>query len=129
MSYFKRNTDLVKEVEKILANGQLSEDEKNCIQGLVDRYNSNTFELWADRGDFYAEAVSDMVNDTSFNADALAEKMSNDHPTLQQNFMRMCVKFIKKMAEKSCYDARNKSSVLMAKQMVSNMENDALPFI
>ena len=44
----------------------------------------------------------------------LAEKMSNDHPTLQQNTMGLVLDFIQKMANKKYVDPRNAASKEMA---------------
>lgn len=129
MAYFKRNNENIEEVEKIINNGKLSEEEKRSLTNLIDRYKNTTFDKWEDRKEFYEESVSNMVNDMSFDAKSMAEKMSNDHPTLQQSFMKLCVKFIQKMAEKTCYDGRNERSVKMAQKMVSVMDDDYLPCI
>lgn len=129
MAYFKRNNENIEEVEKIINNGKLSEEEKRSLTNLIDRYKNTTFDKWEDRKEFYEESVSNMVNDMSFDAKSMAEKMSNDHPTLQQSFMKLCVKFIQKMAEKTCYDGRNERSVKMAQKMVSAMDDDYLPCI
>jgi hypothetical protein len=40
----------------------------------------------------------------------LAQLLSNDHPTLQQSTMGLCLQFIKAMADKSYVDARNEDS-------------------
>jgi hypothetical protein len=129
MAYFKRNNENIKEVENIINNGKLSEEEKRSLTYLIDCYKNATFDKWEDRKGFYEESVSNMVNDMSFDAKSMAEKMSNDHPTLQQSFMKLCVKFIQKMAEKTCYDGRNERSVKMAQKMVSAMDDDYLPCI
>lgn len=129
MAYFKRNNENIEEAEKIINNGKLSEEEKRSLTNLIDRYKNATFDKWEDRKEFYEESVSNMVNDMSFDAKSMAEKMSNDHPTLQQSFMKLCVKFIQKMAEKTCYDGRNERSVKMAQKMVSAMDDDYLPCI
>ena len=129
MAYFKRNNENIEEVEKIINNGKLSEEEKRSLTNLIDRYKNTTFDKWEDRKEFYEESVSNMVNDMSFDEKSMAEKMSNDHPTLQQSFMKLCVKFIQKMAEKTCYDGRNERSVKMAQKMVSAMDDDYLPCI
>ena len=40
----------------------------------------------------------------------LASLLANDHPTLQQSTMGLCLSFITEMAAKSYTDARNKDS-------------------
>lgn len=133
MPYFKRNNEIVEKVEnsvKATGNGFfLTEDERNSILGLVQRYKDNTYKEWSDKDEFNASVLIDMVNDTSFNHKELAKKMANNHPTLQQNFMRLCLSFIKEMASKEYYDGRNESSVKVAKEIVTNFGDDYLPYI
>lgn len=127
---FKRNEDLVKRVNEILNNDNLDELTKATIQVLFNQYKEHTYNKWDDRHSFYREMVCDMVNDCGFQDDELAEQMANEHPTLQQNFMRLCRKFIVKMSQKTYYDGRNESSVKMAKKMVEAIKDDScLPFI
>lgn len=127
---FKRNEDLVKRVNDILSNDNLDELTKATIQVLLNQYKEHTYNKWEDRHQFCRDFVSNMVNDFGFEDDELAEKMANEHPTLQQNFMRLCRKFIVKMSQKTYYDDRNESSVKMAKKMVEAIKEDSsLPFI
>ncbi|MBQ2130682.1 MAG: hypothetical protein II431_05000 [Prevotella sp.] len=57
--------------------------------------------------------------------------MSNEHCTLQQSFMRLCLKFIKKMSEKKYWDGRNEASVKTAKKIMEAFGDEpiALPCI
>lgn len=127
---FKRNAELSNKVENLLNNGSLNDESKVIVQSLYNHYKSNTFENWQDRHPFYRDMVSEMINDCSFEDDELAEKMANEHPTLQQNFMRLCRKFIVRMSKKTIYDDRNRNSVVMAKRMVDAIkEESCLPFI
>ena len=67
-----------------------------------------------------AEAISRFVNSSSLDKiEQLAKEMANDHPTLQQNKMRLACAFIEEMANKQHTDARNESSKKIAKQMIA----------
>ena len=125
---FKRNNELVEKIETIL-NNTTSKEEHDAINELLTRYKNATYKEHSDRHEFYRNMVDDMVNDCSFEDDALAVKMASNHPTLQQNFMRMCVKFIKEMAQKSYCDDRNRNSVEFAKQVMEIVDNSYFPFI
>ena len=57
----------------------------------------------------------------------MAERMADDHPTLQQNYMRFFMLFCEEMAKKTYTDARNEASVKMAKEIVKL--NKGLPYI
>lgn len=126
---FKRNKELVERVENILTNGNLNENEKKDIQTLLTGYKDNTYGEWGERHDFYGNVVSDMVNDMGFDEVRLATKMANDHPTLQQTFMRLCAKFIHIMSGKSYYDCRNEVAVKYAKSVMDNVGEEYFPFV
>lgn len=82
-----------------------------------------------------AKIVSDSlncINDTTFIGE-FVYTMSRDHRTLQQAFTRLCVAWIKDLAEREkeqCYDARNEASVKLAKEIVKLGDDKLfLPFI
>ena len=126
MASFKRDFDLVNKIETNIANGAYDD---NLVEDLLTAYKKNTFAEYKDRHQFYREVVSDMVNDMGFEDENLAEHMANEHPTLQQSFMRFVVKFIKKMAEKTYTDGRNEASVALAKQLAEVVKDSHLPFV
>ena len=82
-------------IESNIENGNVSTED---IKELIKKYKSATYGEYLDRHEFYEDVVESMVNDCGFRYKELAEKMANDHPTLQQSFMRMAVAFIRKMA-------------------------------
>lgn len=126
MGRFKRDNDLVKKASAIADN--VSAEDAKILNELISRYNSATYAEHSDRHQFYQEMVSDMTNDMGFDDDGLAEKMANEHPTIQQSFMRFVAKFIKKMASKEYWDARNESAVQFA-QGVGELANTYFPFV
>lgn len=66
-----------------------------------------------------AKEISNFVNGArSEEIKELAEKMSQDHPTLQQNTMGLVAAFIQAMANKSYVDARNEYSKKMAQSFI-----------
>lgn len=126
----KRDNELVSKVEEVLNAENLTEEQKAVISSLKSDYEYATYKEYEDRHDFYRKMVSRMTNDMSFEDEKLAKHMASEHPTLQQNFMRFCALFIKEMANKSYYDARNENSVLLAKEMLPIIqEKGYLPFI
>ena len=129
MSRFKRNTEFVDRVNEITNSAKLTDEQRVALRELVSEYEYITYKENSDRHEFYRNVVDDMVNDMSFEDRKLAEKMANNHPTLQQSFMRMCAYFIKCMAEKTYYDDRNKASVEYAKSVVDNVGGKYFPFI
>ena len=72
--------------------------------------------------------VSDFVNCSSdFNE--FAELMSREHRTLQQNFTKVCVAWLKQLANTEYYDLRNEASVEFAKSIKQQLDNACLPLI
>lgn len=127
----KRDNELSNSIESMLSESStMTDDEKAKVKSLLNKYKSATYDDWNDRHQFYQNNVEHMVNDCGFKDEELAEAMANDHPTLQQSFMRFVMKFIRKMAAKEYYDARNERSVLLAKKIVESIgETNNLPMI
>jgi hypothetical protein len=78
-----------------------------------------------------AGAVEKLVNIMG-NGDEIEKftaKMAGNHPTLQQAFMRLCLDFIRAMAEKTYSDARNEASVRIAKDITAQLGSTYLPTI
>lgn len=128
MHNFKRDNAIVENAKQIAET--LEENKKNAILLLIDKYEKATYSEWSDKPKFTANVIDGFVNDFGFADDLVAETMANNHPTLQQSFMRLCVKFIKKMSEKPHWDGRNEASVKMAKKMMDVLEGETgLPCI
>lgn len=73
-----------------------------------------------------AQAISSFVNGASDSKmEQLAKLMAQDHPTLQQNKMRLACMFIEEMAEKSYTDARNETSKKTAIAMIQGYKQSA----
>lgn len=78
--------------------------------------------------------VSDMLNNMSFNNKDFCKEMCREHRTLQQNFTRLCLEWIKTCAEEEYrHDDRNRASHVKCKEIVETMKKDPawdyLPFI
>lgn len=63
------------------------------------------------------EIISMLLNNMTFNEKAVAKMLANQHPTLQQNTMRLAVAFISEMAQKEYTDLRNEASVQFAQKV------------
>ena len=126
----KRNNELCEKIKSMLESDNLSEEQKKAFKELLTEYEWATYKEYNDRHEFFRKQVEKMVNDFGFQDEELAKSMANEHPTLQQSFMRMVVQFIEKMADKSYYDGRNEASVKLAKKLKPIIEeNRGLPCI
>ena len=114
----------------MLESDNLSEEQKKAFKELLTEYEWATYKEYSDRHKFYRDMVSKMINDFGFEDEELAKAMAREHPTLQQNFMRMVTMFLEEMADKTYYDDRNKASVQLAKKLKPIIEkNRGLPCI
>ena len=78
-----------------------------------------------------ADDVAQMVNPLDFDADEFANAMRREHPTLQQNFTRLCVAWIKRCAKdpETAFDDRNAGTKEFADRVVDLANDVCLPFI
>lgn len=127
----KRKEEIIKEVNnKILCSDSLTDEQRKAINDLLAAYESATYKEYADRHGFYRCVLDEMVNDCAFQSDELAKCMANNHPTLQQSYMRHCMKFIELMSKKEYTDGRNEASVNLAKTIMDCVKDDVyLPMI
>ena len=80
------------------------------------------------------ETVSNMLCSLGFRPELFCAEMTKDHRTIQQNFTRLCIEWIKTCAsEDYAYDERNRASHIKCKYIVDRMSSDPawdfLPFI
>jgi hypothetical protein len=72
----------------------------------------------------FAREFADFVNTMGDGREEHAiKKMLREHRTLQQSMMRFCMKFIEGVAAHKCYDPRNVASVMLAREIVTHLEN------
>ena len=129
MAKFKRDLAIVNRANELLKSPNLNNEQRLVVESLISEYEKCTYNDWTERHEFYRDIVESMVNDYSFQYKELADMMANNHPTLQQSFMRMCANFIQRMAEKSYCDDRNRTSVEYAKSIMDNVGEEYFPFV
>jgi len=54
------------------------------------------------------------------------KEMSKAHPTLQQNYTRFVMKWIKEMDSKEYFDSRNEASVNLCGKIMRHVEDDMI---
>lgn len=74
------------------------------------------------------KTVSNYVNSMSADYNEFAELMGREHRTLQQNFTKLCVAWLKHLATTEYYDLRNEASVKFA-QSIQDKLDAQLPLI
>jgi len=73
-----------------------------------------------------AKKISDYLNTSWGKTDELVKELETMHPTLQQLFTRVCVGWLKSLAERKYYDGRNVASVKLAKKILQNLNEEDL---
>lgn len=73
--------------------------------------------------------MTDYVNSFNCDYDEFAQKMGMEHPTLQQNFTKLCCAWLKHLATTDYYDARNQASVDFAKSIKDELWHVVLPTV
>ena len=73
--------------------------------------------------------MTDYVNSFNCDYDEFAQKMGMEHPTLQENFTKLCCAWLKHLATTDYWDARNKASVDFAKSIKDKLWHVVLPTV
>lgn len=81
-----------------------------------------------------ARKISDAINRLGHWEEAAAKELANDHPTLQQTFMRLTLAFIKIQSAKDLRftDLRNEATVKLCKKIAANLQYEdwySLPMV
>lgn len=81
-----------------------------------------------------ANVLSTYVNCMNLDSSDFVEAVLRDHPTLQQNLMRVIMKLVKSWADLESshrYDLRSEATIKAAKQIVDNWDDIGpyLPFV
>lgn len=81
----------------------------------------------AQRDTDIVKEISNYVNSYSSDYKEFARLMSYEHRTLQQQFTKLCIAWLKELSETENYDLRNEASVKFAKSIKDKLVN--LPLI
>ena len=73
--------------------------------------------------------ISSFVNNMGVDYEEFARLMGNEHRTLQQNFTKLCVAWLKHLSEVEYYDLRNEGSVKFAQSIKDKLTDAQLPLI
>jgi len=79
----------------------------------------------------YADEISRNINYMGSDLEEVGRILAWDHPTLQQNFMRVIIGFISEESKKDYSDARNEKTVELCRKLKSIIDDEPvyLPFI
>ena len=81
----------------------------------------------AQRDTEIVKEISSYVNSMNSSYEEFARLMSYEHRTLQQNFTKLCIAWLRQLSETENYDLRNEASIKFAKSIKDKLVN--LPLI
>ena len=73
--------------------------------------------------------ISNYVNSYRSDYKEFARLMSYEHRTLQQQFTKLCIAWLKELAETESYDLRNEESIKFAQSIKDKLDKANLPLI
>lgn len=81
----------------------------------------------AQRDTDMVKEISSYVNSMNSDYKEFAKLMSYEHRTLQQQFTKLCIAWLKELSETESYDLRNEGSIKFAQSIKDKLVN--LPLI
>ena len=126
-SYQLSNEELVDLIE----NGGLDEEQKKVLQSdLLNRFkHDNCRREDETNDDLFARQFGNFVNGKKVSTVKVAQKMAKEHRYLQQEMFRVCIEYIKVLAEnhkKGWYDPRNEWATKTSVSIVEHLESENL---
>lgn len=111
----------------------LSCDERKEITDLIiDRFNYQCCpKNDEDNDDVFARQFGDFVNGRCHDKQKVATLMSRDHRYLQSEMFKVCMEYIKILAEnysKGFYDGRNEYSCTTSAKMINALKTEDWPY-
>lgn len=73
--------------------------------------------------------IEEYVNSFTCDLDDAIQKLSFMHPTLQQTFTKLCLKWLIHLSTTDYWDARNQASVEFAKSIKDKLYKAVIPLI
>ena len=115
------------EVLELFTNPSTTKEEKDALNNII--INRFTNDLCKEPGetedDVFARFFGNFVNGRLCSRQKVAERMCTEHRYLQQEMFKVCLEYIKKLAEnygKGYYDGRNEWSCETSSMIVESMK-------
>jgi hypothetical protein len=126
--YYLSNSDLM----YLINSDKTSEEDKAyLLEKMKSRFTAILCpRCGEDKNDVFVRYFSDFVNG-SYDKTKVAEKMCCDHRYLQNEMFKVCLEYIKKLAEnceKGFYDPRNKYACETSKKIIDFFNEIKYPY-
>lgn len=114
------------EVLELFTNPSTTDEEKEALNSIIiDRFTSDLCKNPGEtEDDVFARFFGNFVNGRLCSRQKVAERMCTEHRYLQQEMFKVCLEYIKNLAEnygKGYYDERNKWSCETSSLIVEAM--------
>ena len=79
----------------------------------------------------FARTITNGLNSFGVNYKGIVSELRNEHKTLQQNFTKLCIEWLKRCGtdDERFFDDRNIASHELGKKLLPVLEDAYLPFI
>ena len=121
------------QIVQLIEGNTLVESDKAFLMGKV--YERFKYDLCKHNGEenenVFARFFSNFVNGKCSSKRKVAELMACEHRYLQNEMFKVCLEYIKKLAEnceKGYYDPRNEYACKTSKKIIDNFKEDNYPY-
>lgn len=118
------------QIAELIDSDKVTKEEKSFLMEKV--YARFKYELCArydeNNDNVFVRFFSNFVNGQMMSSKKVAELMCNEHRYLQNEMFKVCLAFIKKLAEnydKDYYDPRNKYAAKTSSEIINFLENNS----
>ena len=129
--YYESNRVLMDSYNKALDECR-DEDAECFLQSILNRFEYDSCTKSGEtRDELFARQFGDFVNGKCSDKGKVAEKMCCDHRYLQNEMFKVCLEYIKKLAEnceKGFYDPRNQYAAQTSKVIIDHLKEIDYPY-
>ena len=127
--YQLSNEQIVKLIE---GNTLMGSDKAFLMEKVYERFKYDLCKRNGEENEnVFARFFSNFVNGKCSSKRKVAELMACEHRYLQNEMFKVCLEYIKKLAEnceKGCYDPRNEYACKTSKKIIDNFKEDNYPY-
>ena len=128
-SYQLSNRQLV----DLIRDCEISDEDRSYLMDKVlDRFENQTCPRSGETNDdVFARFFSDYVNVCGHDEQKAADRMARDHRTLQSEMFKLCMAYIKNLAEnakKDRFDPRNEYACNTSEKMLNYLDSINCPY-
>lgn len=129
--YYQSNRMLLESYRKAMLYSRNS-DGVVILQKILDRFEYDSCQKPGESADeLFGRQFSDFVNGKMHSPKEVAKKMATEHRYLQNEMFKVCLEYIKVLAE-NCengwYDPRNKYAAQTSKEIIDHFKEIDYPY-